>query len=494
MSRVVKAGEVFTTFIFDGIDCADMGVFSATSSGTYTNYLEPQFKDEMLEVPAYDGRYYYGTQYSGQQFTFNLFADYLSMSELRNLKAWLAPRRIGKLILSDQPYKYYLVKITSISPLGNYPTTDMHTVDYNIVGEQPEGNVVYVGNFSVTFETVGSTYGYGRSYYRDDLIYDALDHYGKGIYPENYYYDSGLLYKDMSPTLTRTVPANAEDFPMTWYNPGTALASPTLHLEYNGVLPQNSYLQVANNTLGSYTVIDLSNIKCPADINCESEVIIDNDGKKIFQRFIGNYLEIGADKDVIYIPESYVLKENADYFVDYDSIYITKSNGETWAEINPLVCKVQPEMLNKYFCINANGGAKIIQVDIPNNKLQLEEPPITYEIPPKQGDTPSGFKCVYIGDYGSTDDLPATSNVGDVASVTYYDEYNIKRLEMYLYRYNKWERTMLFTDPEEFLDNYGNAQPQYLIFGANIVGLDNIKVSTNFGECEISSSFLPRYL
>ena len=68
MYRPVKAGEVFTTFIFDGKDCADMGVYSTTTSGTYTMYIEPTFKDEMVEVPGYDGRYYYGTQYSTQQF------------------------------------------------------------------------------------------------------------------------------------------------------------------------------------------------------------------------------------------------------------------------------------------------------------------------------------------------------------------------------------------------------------------------------------------
>ena len=124
MYRPVKAGEIFTTFIFDGKDCADMGVYSTTSGGTYTLQLEPTFKDETLDVPAYDGRYYYGTQYTTQQFQFNLFADNLSMTEYRNLRTWLKPRNIGKLILSDQPYKYYIVKVTSIGNLGEIPLTD----------------------------------------------------------------------------------------------------------------------------------------------------------------------------------------------------------------------------------------------------------------------------------------------------------------------------------------------------------------------------------
>ena len=66
-NRVVKAGELFSTFIFDGKDCANMGIYSVTSGAVYTMGIEPMFSDSKLEVPAYDGKYYYGTQITGQQ-------------------------------------------------------------------------------------------------------------------------------------------------------------------------------------------------------------------------------------------------------------------------------------------------------------------------------------------------------------------------------------------------------------------------------------------
>ena len=59
MSRPVKAGERWSTFIFDGIDCADLGVYSITNGSTYTTYLTPTYKDKTTEVTAYDGKYYY---------------------------------------------------------------------------------------------------------------------------------------------------------------------------------------------------------------------------------------------------------------------------------------------------------------------------------------------------------------------------------------------------------------------------------------------------
>ena len=48
--------------------------------------------------------------------------------------------------------------------------------------------------------------------------------------------------------------------------------------------------------------------------------------------------------------------------------------------------------------------------------------------------------------------------------------------------------------PEEFRDIYGKEVTRYLIFGANIVDINDIKISTNIGECDVSISFLPKYL
>ena len=506
MYRPVKAGEVFTTFIFDGKDCADMGVYSTTSSGTYTMYIEPTFKDETLEVPAYDGRYYYGTQYSAQQFQFNLFADNLSMTEYRNLRTWLKPRNVGKLILSDQPYKYYIVKITSIGALGEHPLTDAQQVVHSVLGDSIEGNVVYTGKFTVTFQTVGSVYGYGLSYYRDDLVYDALNKYGIGVYPENYYYDSGLLYKDMAPALTRTVPANAVDFNLTVYNPGSATAIPTIHLLSDESYDDDAFIQLDNNTLNTSTVIDLYGLTGPLTIDCESEVITDEDGVKYFGRFSGNLFEVGEETSVITLPESFTQTIEDFYFRDYDTIYVINDENGTWAHINPLVMTVTEDLIGKYFCINGNGGAKIIDIDnYEDNRVLLDENVLTYEILPAElhedGTVakPSGMAFNYIGDYNSKEEFPENASLGDVASVT-YTKTTLKgaeivdKIEMYLYRYDKWSQTNLFSNPEEFRDIYGKEVTRYLIFGANIVDVNDIKISTNIGECDVSISFLPKYL
>ena len=65
---------------------------------------------------------------------------------------------------------------------------------------------------------------------------------------------------------------------------------------------------------------------------------------------------------------------------------------------------------------------------------------------------------------------------------------------MFMYRYGKWKLTNLFTSPEEFYKVDGTLKPCYLVFGANIVKMDKITISTNIGECELAASILPRYV
>ena len=252
MVRNVKTGELFATFKYDGHDCADMGIYNVTNGSVYTMNIEPTFSDDKLEVPAYDGKYYYGTQITGQQFQFNCFCHDLLSTEYNRLRAWLNPRRIGRLILSDQPYKYYLVKPVSVSTLGAYPLTTIQTPQNSVLGDYVDGDVVYTGNFTVTFETVGSAYGYGMSYYRDDLIYDAKKKYGR-----DYYYNSGLLYKDMSPRVNWDIPANALDCEFNMYNPGSAYGQPTFKIKNSGTFAKNSYIKIDNKTMDTSTIIDI---------------------------------------------------------------------------------------------------------------------------------------------------------------------------------------------------------------------------------------------
>lgn len=466
MVRSVKTGELFATFNYDGKDCADMGIYNVTSGAVYTMNIEPTFSDKKLEVPAYDGKYYYGTQITGQQFQFNCFCHDLLATEYDRMRAWLNPRKIGRLILSDQPYKYYLVKPVSVSTLGAYPLTTIQTPQNSLFGRYAPEDVVYTGNFTVTFETVGSAYGYGLSYYRDDLIYDAVFVYGK-----NYYYDTGLLYKDMCPKANWEIQANAELQPIPLYNPGSAAIAPRYLIHYEGVCSKNTFIQFTNNTTNTSMVVDMSDLGGDIVLDLASQtitqtvIITDENGKEVktekhyYGRFTGQSLTLNPHGEIIDIPETFTVNDENVALFEFNTFYIV-GNRVYFTGFGPV--KITQDLVGKYFSVNHNGGSRIIAVDETQAILTLDPDVLTYDIP-RQG-------CRYI--YREVDNVLPSDGDGAVGEVCVVDEV------WYTYRYDKWEKTSLFSTKDEFKDSRGNYIEIYRPLGATIVELDNLVITT----------------
>ena len=508
--RLVKPGERWTTFIFDGTDCAELGVYAVTSGSTYTTNLAPAFSDKKTTVTAYDGQYYYGTQITGQKFTFNMFAENLTYGELCHLKAWLNPRHIGKLILSDQPYKYYYVKPSSVGAISNIPLSTVQTPERSILGDFLEGDPVYTGKFTITFETVGSAYGYGISYYRNDLVYDALNKYGLQVYPENYYYNSGLLYKDMSPAMEWDIkPGEKSLHSIPMYNPGDAKSYPVFKFTLKEPLGDNAYISFTNDTLDEGCVVQLHNIPA-GDVTIDFlsqtvEVIVGKEKKTFYGRMVGMPVTINERNIVITIPDTITQDIEDIYKTEYDTIYIydwlhpnTKEKLRV-AQINDMVTDVEASWIGRYLCINGNGGVKIKDIIKEDpitgekvNLLILEDEPHTYDIPPatyNQNGTlkkHAGFECRYIQINENLDNLPKEPKLGDIY------QYQGK---WYIYQYNKWQETGLFSHENDFRDIYGNFIPRYVLFGANILILDELYIHcANMPQFTLRAEILPRYL
>ena len=74
---VIDRGEIYLTFIFDGIDSSQVGVASVSDGSTYDTPILPSFTDNTLEVDGYNGRYYFNTRITQKNFTYNCFVDNL---------------------------------------------------------------------------------------------------------------------------------------------------------------------------------------------------------------------------------------------------------------------------------------------------------------------------------------------------------------------------------------------------------------------------------
>lgn len=514
MDRPVKPGERWSTFIFDGIDCAELGVYAITNSGTYTTNLAPTFSDKKTTVTAYDGSYYYGTQITGQKFSVNMFADNLTFPELCHLKAWLNPRHIGKLIFSDQPYKYYYVKPTSIGTLANIPLSTVQTPAHSILGDFLEGDPVYTGKFTVTFETVGSAYGYGLSYYRDNLVYDALNKYGIGVYPENYYYDSGLLYKDMSPlTSYGFTPEFTGEAQILVYNPGDARSYPRFIFYLEEGTTDDSKLYFVNNTTNEACTVDMHGLpagKTILDFSTQTisyfvynEKTQKEEEIKCYGRIQGNAISISEREPVITIPDTVTTDVEDYYKTEYDTIYIENYRDEEAKEeqdkdvcavtINPMAIRVSEAWVGRFFCINDNGGKPIKSVNTKTNQLFLDTSwGLTYDILPADIDQDgnvlrhAGFPCNYIQINENLENLPEQPQVGDVY------QYEGK---WYMYKYGGWMETAHFNNESQFKDINGDFATQYLLLGANIITLNDLTLRLeSMPACSMMTEVLPRYL
>lgn len=242
---VIDKGEIYLTFVFDGIDSTSIGVASVSDGSTYDTPILPSFSDNSLEVDGYDGRYYFNTRLTQKDFTYNCFIDNLSAFEFDQLKSWIRPKKIGKLIRPEEPYRYYWVKVSSVDNLGNIPLTHPDT-----------GGVSYTGNFSVTFTTIGQACGYGMFYYQDDLKYYEYRDIFDGT--QDYYYDTGLLYRE------EVLPLHVTRSSGTWdpqiYNPGTYTSKIRLKIKANNDIANGS-ISLTNETVGDMSVISLVDLK-----------------------------------------------------------------------------------------------------------------------------------------------------------------------------------------------------------------------------------------
>lgn len=500
MERAVKKGEVFATFKFNGKDSADMGIYNVTNGATYDMNMEAEFADQTKTAPAYDGKYYYGSQITSQKFTFNCFAHDLTITEYNKLRSWLSPRNIGPLILSDQVFKYYLVKPVSVSNLSAIPLSTIQTPSYSVLGDTLDGDPVYTGNFTVTFETVGSAYGYGMSYYRDDLIYDAAAKYGR-----DYYYNSGLIYKDMSPKMSWRIEPNAQKHPIPIYNPGSAEAQPVYEIEHEGTFADYSLIQLENEDTGTSVVINVGGGVGNLKVDTVSQSIEDSDGNVFYGRFSGPSFKISPFETVYELPETFVTDVEDTDLIEYDSLYI-KDNV---VSINPLVLKVDEDMVGMYFCCNCNGGSMIMSVNKEDNTLTLDDKVYTADILPGKAEggviiKPSGFAFNYIE---VNNEMPVEGKEGNVCKVNdVWYRYVIIDTE----GNGEWQETNLFDKVDDFKNIYGDYITQYRTFGATILKLDRVSVTTgsslkftesnivhqgvDVGAFKLKAELQPRYL
>lgn len=346
---VIDKGEIYLTFVFDGIDSTSIGVASVSDGSTYDTPILPSFSDNSLEVDGYDGRYYFNTRLTQKDFTYNCFIDNLSAFEFDQLKSWIRPKKIGKLIRPEEPYRYYWVKVSSVDNLGNIPLTHPDT-----------GGVSYTGNFSVTFTTIGQACGYGMFYYQDDLKYYEYRDIFDGT--QDYYYDTGLLYRE------EVLPLRVTRSNGTWdpqiYNPGTYTSKVRLQIKANNDIANGS-ISLTNETVGDMSVISLVDLKV-------GDTLVIDWGTNTYTKNTNTDYSENVWGDIMYLqPRNFVERvENA---------AISNDTVNTYIRFDTAVRQVRRDDIGKTIMFKSanspetqiGAGGRIIDIT-PDNGFKLE--------------------------------------------------------------------------------------------------------------------------
>ena len=347
---VVDRGEIYLTFVFDGIDSTQVGVVSVSDGSTYDTPVLPAFNDNSLEVDGYDGRYYFNTRITQKDFTYNCFIDNLSAFQFDQLKSWIRPKKIGKLIRPEEPYRYYWVKVSSVDNLGNIPLTHPDT-----------GGVSYTGNFSITFTTIGQSCGYGMFYYQDDLkYYEYRDIFNE---TEEYYYDAGLLYREeMLPMhVTRT----AGTYNPQIYNPGSYRSKIRLVITPSASI-NGGALTLTNETIGDVGIVNLDGLKAG------DKLVIDWGNNTYTLNDNVDYTK-NVHGDIMYLqPRNYVEK--------LDNASIANNGSATSITFDPSVRQVRSDDIGKTIMfkredsptVATGAGGRIQSIDREKNAFILE--------------------------------------------------------------------------------------------------------------------------
>lgn len=347
---VVDKGEIYLTFVFDGIDSTQVGVVSVSDGSTYDTPVLPAFTDNSLEVDGYDGRYYFNTRITQKDFTYNCFIDNLSAFQFDQLKSWIRPKKIGKLIRPEEPYRYYWVKVSSVDNLGNIPLTHPDT-----------GGVSYTGNFSVTFTTIGQSCGYGMFYYQDDLKYYEYRDIFDGT--QDYYYDTGLLYKEEMLPLHVTRTAGTWDPQI--YNPGTYRSKIRLQITPSADIASGVII-LTNETIGDVGIVNLNNLKKGDNL------VIDWGNNTYTLNDNVDYTE-NVHGDIMYLqPRNYVEK--------LDNASIANDGNVTSISFDPSVRQVRSDDIGKTIMfktendptVTTGAGGRIQSINREGNAFILE--------------------------------------------------------------------------------------------------------------------------
>ena len=179
-------------FTFAGHHSSEFGLLVVSDGSRYHQNLSSAFNDTIVNVPGYNGGYYFGTQINTRDFEINCAFDELSTHMRDKIQQWLYPNRVGWLIFDESPYKKYLVKISQIPNFSFLPFNN-----YNNYKGYYFNQDILKGELSISFFSF-KEYGIGNEEYERPIILKGENInqqiVDSGLIPQNYNIKNSNIY------------------------------------------------------------------------------------------------------------------------------------------------------------------------------------------------------------------------------------------------------------------------------------------------------------
>lgn len=137
----------YIDFKFGDHWASEFNLLAVSSSDRYTPPVYGSVNPNIATIMGKKGVYKWKTQVNEKIFNINIAFDSVTIAQLNQIKQWLQPNKIQKLIFSEEPYKYYWAALNAEVDFSHLPFVEGEKQ----VGERTIIEGVYKGEMVISF-------------------------------------------------------------------------------------------------------------------------------------------------------------------------------------------------------------------------------------------------------------------------------------------------------------------------------------------------------
>ena len=137
----------YIDFKFGDHWASEFNLLAVSSSDRYTPPVYGSVNPNIATIMGKKGVYKWKTQVNEKIFNINIAFDSVTIAQLNQIKQWLQPNKIQKLIFSEEPYKYYWAALNAEIDFSHLPFIEGEKQ----VGERTIIEGVYKGEMVISF-------------------------------------------------------------------------------------------------------------------------------------------------------------------------------------------------------------------------------------------------------------------------------------------------------------------------------------------------------